>query len=162
MATTLSLPATLTAPPALLFIRATPLPQAVRALSNLRRAFPHAYVTTLTHESSRRAIEDTGLVDRIFVLTGSRFGVLAAGLRLILMMRRQQFDYVIVPFTGRRCEAFWNVGRMALAFGGRRTIWLPADLVTAGELDQCLPVSYREWRRRTTPRRACAARSCTD
>jgi len=132
----------------LLFIRSVPVPMAQAVLARLRRAYPDATVTALTSPASARPIEETEAVDEIQAYRSSRFGLRAAGARLLFALRRRRFDYVIVPTTGAHWLPFWNVGRVALAIGGRTAVWLPCDRTAETiDLDRCLPISVHAWRR---------------
>lgn len=107
----------------LLFVRCVPLPLAISALDALRRARPGARIDVLSNEAAAPAIVAAGVADAVVPYRGAAYGVLHAGLRLVLSLRRQRYDVVIVPFSGRGRDAFWNVATLALLFGARETLW---------------------------------------
>lgn len=134
--------------PAMLFIRSVPVPIAQGLVTRIRRAYPKATLAALTNAGGVEPLEATGAVDEIHPYRSRQFGLLAAGAALLLRLRRRRFDCVIVPFVGTRWLPFWNVGRMALAIGAHRTVWLPCEAATPDvDLERCPSVSFRDWRR---------------
>ena len=107
----------------LLFVRCVPQPLAIAALDALRRARPGARIDVLSNEAAAPALVAAGAADGVVPYPGAAYGVLHAGLRLVLSLRRQRYDAVIVPFTGRGRDAFWNVARLALLLGASETLW---------------------------------------
>lgn len=129
-------------PETLLFVRCVPQPLALTALADLRRDRPGARIEVLSNNAAASAIATSGAADAVVAYPASAFGILPAGFRLILSLRRRRYDAVIVPFTRRGQEAFWNVARLALLFGGRETLWQSAEPAGASSW---APVSLRQW-----------------
>lgn len=107
----------------ILFIRSVPMPAAVAAVAWLRGRWPAANLTVLTSETSRADLTATGCVDHAVIHRARRFGLWAAGPRLLVALRRGRFDAIVVPHTGLP-DACWNVARLALAVGGGKSLWL--------------------------------------
>jgi hypothetical protein len=145
-----------------LFVRCVPVPDALKALRGLRAACPGARVDVLTSPASAAQIEHSGLADAVIPYEGRRFSLLQTGTRLIVAMRRMRYDTVIVPITALGQDAFWNVARIALLFGGGRTVWQPTDRTPAAEVSEWPIVSVRpRWfpeREKCARWRAAAAR----
>lgn len=133
------------APSSLLFIRSVPLPATLRMLRLLRHAYPKAHLTVLTSPGTIAAITAEQVVDCIIPYVRPRFGLLAAGPKLLWQLRCRRFDRVLVPYVGPSWRPFWNVGRMAGMATGKETLWLPCDPASAGNLEICHRVSLAEW-----------------
>ena len=134
--------------PSVLFIRSVPVPIAQGLVRQLRRAYPHATLSALTNIGGIEPLQATRMIDEIHPYRSNQFGLVAAGARLLLQLRRRRFDCVVVPFTGARWLPFWNVGRMALVIGGHRTVWLPCEEADQGvDLGGCRTVTILDWRR---------------
>jgi hypothetical protein len=132
-----------------LFIRSVPVPMAIRALEQLRQRGCRPIV--LTNVDAGGQLKARQLAEQIVPYRGTRFGLLAAGLRDIVALRRERFDLVIVPFTGS-ITPFWNVARLALALGGKRCVWLDCGETGASAgLDACHDVSVARWWRESHP-----------
>lgn len=130
----------------ILFVRSVPTPLALRALRELSFNTAGVSITVLTPPSGSEMIREALPNARVTVFTGRRFGLRPAGLRLLRWLRRQRFDVVVVPFTGRDVRRFWNVGRLGLAAAGRRTVWLPCDDADRRlGIDGCPPVRWRDY-----------------
>jgi len=129
-----------------LFIRSVPMPVARAALRHIRNEYPDATITVLTSPSGAVPLDETGAVDEIQTYRPRRFGLVAAGPRLLLALRRRHFDRVIVPFTGRHWRPCWNVGRLALAIGWHTAVWLPCDAPAGAiDLERCTPIWRGPW-----------------
>jgi hypothetical protein len=109
--------------PALLFVRAVPVEAASTALGRLRRSCPGARIVVLTSNAGRDRLAPLGLADDFVAYRPARFGLLAAGLRVIRALHRQRFDRVIVPYVGDRRD-YANVARLARAVAGPNAVWL--------------------------------------
>lgn len=136
----------------ILFIRAIPLPVTEGALAEIRRTQPRARLEVVTNAAAGAPLLERGLADAIHRYDRRRFGILAAGPRLLLRLRRRRFDVVIVPYVGRR-QRFRNVARLALVLRGRRTLWLDAEGESrAGDPLRGPALTWDEWWRSVTPR----------
>lgn len=128
-----------------LFVRCVPVPLALEALQRLRQACPGARVDVLTSPAAAAQIERSGFADAVIPYKGRNFSLAQAGARLIVAMRRVRYDTVVVPITPQGHDAFWNVARIALLFGGRRTVWQPTDRTPAADVSQWPAVSLAQW-----------------
>jgi hypothetical protein len=141
-------------PRSILFVRSVALPIALESLAAIRAANPDARITVLTNEASTRAIETSGNADEVLRYSPTRYGIVAAGLRRIGVLRVRRFDLVLVPYIGRSWLPFWNVGRFALALRGLDTRWLAAESAsTSVDLTRCEAVTIRAWSRAMGPGR---------
>lgn len=135
-----------------LFIRSVPVTAALPALRWLRRNMPGAAITALTSTGARAGLEATGLVDGYTNGDANRLSVSSVGLSRIHELSRQRFDLVVVPFVASR-RTFWNVGRLALAIRGRKTVWIKCDGLPqdADPLAVLEPVTVTAWWREVRP-----------
>lgn len=128
-----------------LFVRCVPVPLALEALQRLRQACPGARVDVLTSPAAAAQIERSGFADAVIPYKGRKFTLAHAGAGLIVAMRRMRYDTVVVPITPQGTDAFWNVARIALLFGARRTVWQPTDRTPAADVAQWPAVSLAQW-----------------
>lgn len=133
-----------------LFVRCVPHPLAQRALRAIRRVLPHARIEVLSNGEAGAALAAAGDADAIVEYPGSRYALLDTGLRILPRLRRRRYDLVVVPYTSRGREAFWNVARLALLAGGRATVWQRVDAAEISE-PEWTPVRLRDWLQAQSP-----------
>lgn len=127
-----------------LFVRCVPQPLARSALQALRLARPAARIDVLSNTAAGAALTAAGIADALVEYPGTSYRLLGAGLRVLPRLRRRRYDVVVVPYTARGREAFWNVARLALLAGARQTVWQRVEPERAGPPDWT-PVRLREW-----------------
>jgi hypothetical protein len=127
-----------------LFVRCVPQPLARSALQALRLARPAARIDVLSNTAAGAALTAAGVADTLVEYPGASYRVFGAGLRVLPGLRRRRYDVVVVPYTARGREAFWNVARLALLAGARQTVWQRVEPEQTDPPDWT-PVRLREW-----------------
>lgn len=133
-----------------LFVRCVPQPLAQRARRAIRRARPHARIDVLSNGAAGAALAASGDADAVLEYPGTTYTLLGPGVRVLPRLRRRRYDLVVVPYTSRGREAFWNVARLALLAGGRATVWQRADAADA-PAPEWIPVRLRDWWQSQSP-----------
>ncbi len=133
-----------------LFVRCVPQPLAQRALRAIRRSRPHARIDVLSNGAAGAALAASGDADAVVEYPGASYALLGAGMRVLPRLRRRRYDFIVVPYTSRGREAFWNVARLALLAGGRTTVWQRTDGAEA-PAPEWIPVRLRDWWQSQSP-----------
>jgi hypothetical protein len=133
-----------------LFVRCVPQPLAQRALRAIRRARPHARIDVLSNGAAGAALAASGDADAVVEYPGASYALLDPGVRVLPRLRRRRYDLVVVPYTSRGREAFWNVARLALLAGGRATVWQHADAAES-PAPEWMPVRLCDWWQSQSP-----------
>ena len=85
----------------------------------LRRSWPDAHVSALSHPGHRGALAAQG-IDNVIEVPGSRFGLLRLPFKIFAELRATQFDIVMVPLMSGPFAAHLNLMLLAIACGARR------------------------------------------
>ncbi len=112
--------------PRVLVLRSCRRPQFALAVAEARRRCPGAEVWALAHADANAAVREDG-ADSVLSHRGTRLEVLTLPLALLIVMRQQQFDLLVIPQMTADRAASANLYRLAVLIGARETVVLPGS-----------------------------------
>lgn len=99
-----------------LVFRSCRMPQFRSALAQVRRLHPSADVWALTHEDFSDQVLAAG-VDQVVTHRATRLSAARLGLRLLMRLRRLDFDAVVIPLMSAQLGPASNLMRLAACVG---------------------------------------------
>lgn len=140
---------TLAAPRRVLVLRSCRPTEFAAAIRQVRARSSRVHCVALSHRGHRSTLMAAG-IDSIIELPGRRFSVLRIPARLLLRLRRERFDEIVLPQMTASLPQHTNLYRVAAAIGASTITIVPANAAATTR-------AYRGFVRGVLTRAHCAA-----